>query len=214
MLYWELPCQREALLAVTLRTNVQTIIPENNRGVLQVDGSITSDTFVRPGGSLAGTGNIDGNVRSFRGATVAPGELPGTPGTFTISGNCNQSVGKLLIEIASASLSDYNVLNVLGTAHLGGTLDPMLLNGFIPTVGEQFVFLDYSSVLGGFGRIEDQTFNNGTEHWAVIYEPAQAILVVRSGAAPIPDQGSTLLLLTLGFLALVTYRRQLLRRER
>jgi len=176
---------------------------------LQVDGSITSDTFVRPGGSLVGTGKIHGNLRN--GGTVAPGELPGTPGMLNISGNYGQSAGRLLIEIATASLGDYSVLNVIGTAHLGGTLDPVLLNGFTPTVGEEFTFLNYGSSLGGFSRIENQTFNNGTEHWAIIREPTDAILVVRSGPAPIPDEGSTFLLLTFGLLGLVTYRRQLLR---
>jgi hypothetical protein len=50
----------------------------------------------------------------------------------------------------------------------------------------------------------------GTQ-WNVVYQPNEAILTV--GPNTIPDQGSTFLLLTLGLLGLVTYRRQLLRRS-
>jgi len=49
-----------------------------NGGVLQVDGLITSNTFVNHGGTLAGTGTVDGNVTNrFRG-TVSPGNPLGT----------------------------------------------------------------------------------------------------------------------------------------
>jgi hypothetical protein len=43
--------------------------------------------------------------------------------------------------------------------------------------------------------------------WSVIYQNNSAILTVVPNT--IPDQGSTLLLLTLGLLGLVAYRRQL-----
>jgi hypothetical protein len=45
--------------------------------------------------------------------------------------------------------------------------------------------------------------------WSVIYENNNAILTV--GPNTIPDQGSTFVLLTLGLLGLVSYRRRLLR---
>jgi VPDSG-CTERM motif len=45
--------------------------------------------------------------------------------------------------------------------------------------------------------------------WSVIYQNNNAILTV--GPNTIPDQGSTCVLLTLGLLGLVMYRRQLLR---
>ena len=45
--------------------------------------------------------------------------------------------------------------------------DPMLLNGFIPKVGEKFVFLEYGSRLGGFSSIKNDVFDNGKEKWSV-----------------------------------------------
>ena len=115
----------------------------------------------------------------------------------------------LMIQIASPD--QFSALNVLGDANLNGFLDPVLLNGFVPTIGQTFTFLDDAGLTGSFSWIQNQLFNNRTEQWNVVYQPNEAVLTV--GPNTIPDQGSTLLLLTLGLLGLVTYRRQLLRRQ-
>jgi autotransporter-associated beta strand protein len=177
-----------------------------NRGVLQVDGSINSNTTVH-GGTLAGTGTINGNVTNN--GKVSPGGT-GAPGMLTVVGNYTQAqYATLMIQIAGASAGDLSVLNVLGNANLNGFLDPVLLNGFVPSIGDSFTFLTYESFTGEFSRILHQVFNDGTLQWSVIYQNNNAILTV--GPNTIPDQGSTLLLLTLSLLGLVTYRRQLLR---
>jgi hypothetical protein len=90
-------------------------------------------------------------------------------------------------------------------------IDPVLLNGFVPSIGDSFTFLTYESFTGEFSRILHQVFNDGMLQWSVIYEDNQAILTV--GPNTIPDQGSTFLLLTVGLLGLVTFRRQLLSRQ-
>jgi autotransporter-associated beta strand protein len=180
-----------------------------NDGVLKVDGSITSNTFVRHRSTLAGTGTINANVMNNHG-TVSPGEPLGAPGLLTVVHNYTQAqYATLMIQIAGANAGQFSVLDVLGNANLNGYLDPVLLNGFVPTIGESFIFLNYASLTGGFSRIQNQVFNHGTEQWSVIYQNNDAILTV--GPNTIPDQGSTFLLLTLGLLALVGYRRQLLR---
>ena len=97
-----------------------------------------------------------------------------------------------------------------GNANLNGFLDPVLLNGFVPTIGDSFTFLNYASLTGEFSHIKHRIFDNGMLQWSVIYEDNNAILTV---AQHTPDQGSTFLLLTLGLLGLVTCRRQLLRRQ-
>jgi autotransporter-associated beta strand protein len=177
-----------------------------NRGVLQVDGSITSNTFVNHGGTLAGTGTINGNVTNT--GRISPGDAPGI---LTIDGNYTQaSNGRLLIDIAGANNGQFSVLDVLGSADLDGFLHPMLLNGFTPTIGESFVFLDYASLTGAFSGINNQVFNNGTERWVVTYGPSEAVLTATKN---VPDQGSTFLLLTLGLLGLVTSRHFFLRKQ-
>src|SRR5205823_2010002 len=47
-----------------------------NGGVLKVDGSITSNTFVGRHGTLAGTGTVNGDVTNN--GTLSPGDAPGT----------------------------------------------------------------------------------------------------------------------------------------
>jgi autotransporter-associated beta strand protein len=175
-----------------------------NRGVLQVDGSITSNTFVNHGGILAGIGTINANLTNN--GSVSPGSA-GTPGMLTVVGNYTQAqYATLMIQIAGASAGQFSVLDVLGTANLSGRLDPVLLNGFIPTVGESFTFLNYG-VVNGTLSIFTRNIDDEPLHWNVTYFPTFATLTVAAGNVPVPDQGSTFLLLMLGLLGLVPYRR-------
>jgi len=195
-------------------TNTYTGATIIKGGVLQIDGSITSNTFVGPSGSnhsatLAGTGMIHGSVTNN--GTVSPGDAPGT---LTLSSYTQMKSATLLIDISGSNTSQFSVLDVLGTANLNGHLNPVLQNGFVPTVGESFTFVDYESVLGEFSSINNLNFNNNTEHWAITYQPTFAVLTAEAGRVNVPDQDSTLLLLTLGLLGLVTYRHGLLRKTR
>jgi autotransporter-associated beta strand protein len=181
-------------------------------GVLKVDGSITSNTFVHRAGTLAGTGTVHGNVTSN--GTGSPGA---GPGTLTVNNNYTQgSKGRLLIDIAGPNTGQFSVLDVLGNANLNGLLYPVLSN-FTPTIGESFTFLDYASLTGAFSGIQKQVFDHGLEQWSVTYQSTNAILTAEAGpaiptaeAAPanVPDRGSTLLLLTLSLFGLVTYRQK------
>jgi hypothetical protein len=176
-----------------------------NSGVLKVDGSITGNARVNIGGTLGGAGTINGNLTNIAGK-VSPGD---SPGMLTVTGNFTQPSGTLLIDIAGANTGQFSVLNVLGTANLGGLLDPVLLNGFLPTIGESFAFLDYGAVTGSL-FIFDRNIDNAAEHWDVTYQSTEAILTVAPGNVPVSDQGSTFLLLTLSLLGLATYRQLLL----
>jgi hypothetical protein len=134
---------------------------------------------------------------------VSPGD---SPGVLTVVHNYTQAqYANLMIQIAGMSPDQFSVLNVLGNANLNGLLDPVLLNGFVPSVGDSFIFLNYGSLTGEFSRIGHRVFDNGMLQWSVIYEANHAILTVEQH---VPDQGSTFLLLTVGLLGLVTFRRQ------
>jgi hypothetical protein len=115
-----------------------------------------------------------------------------------------------LIEIAGANSGQFSVLDVFGSAELDGFLDPVLLNGFTPTIGQSFMFLDYASLTGAFSDIGNEVFNNGTERWVLTYQATNAVLTATRN---VPDRASTLLLLTLSVLGLVTYRHGLLRKQ-
>ncbi len=179
-----------------------------DRGVLQLDGAITSNAFVNQSGTLVGMGTVNGNL--VNNGRVIPGSA-GAPGMLNVVGNYTQAqYATLMIQIAGMNAGQFSVLDVLGTANLSGRLDPVLLNGFIPTIGQSFTFLTYAAVNGTLS-IFNPNIDNEPEHWVVSYQATNAILTVAPGNVPVPDQGSTFLLLMLGLLGLVTYRRQLLR---
>jgi len=117
-----------------------------------------------------------------------------------------------MIQLAGANAGEFGILNVLGTANLSGQLDPVLLNGFVPTIGESFTFLTYGSVNGTLFMF-NRNIDNLPEHWEVSYFPTSATLTVVAGNVSVPDQASTFVLLTLGLLGLLVFQRQLLRKR-
>ena len=175
-------------------------------GVLQVDGSIASNTVVMHLGTLAGTGIIHGDLINH--ARVSPGS---PTGTLTVDNFTQANYADLMIQIANTT--ELGVLNALGIVNLSGRLDPVLLNGFVPAVGESFTFLTYA---GESGRlfIFNRNILNLAEHWDITYFPTYATLTVAAGNVSVSDPGSTFLLLGLGLFALVLSQRQLLRKQR
>jgi len=184
-----------------------------NGGVLKVDGSITSNTFVNPSGTLAGTGTIHGTVASS-GGTVSPGDAPGT---LTVNGNYTQGNGGVLnIQLASPTL--FSRLVITGSATLmpmprapirgapavtGANLILDFIDGFAPTTGETF---DFFSAAGGVtGKFSNVTIEG--------LEPGFMFTVSRAGvggfdltalnngvSSGVPDQGATFGLLLVALL--------------
>jgi len=152
-----------------------------NGGVLQVDGSISSNTFLNRGGTLAGSGTVKGNITN-RGGTVRPGDASGVPGVLTVEGNystlAREDTGVTLsIQIGGGAVGQVSVLDVHGNASLGGFVDPVLVNGFVPEIGQSFTFLNYASFTGFF-RIRKPVFDHGRKRWSVSAGPTSAILTV------------------------------------
>jgi len=190
--------------------NTYTGTTNVNRGMLQVDGSITSNTFVDRAGTLAGTETINGNVTNN--GRVSPGSA-GVPGMLTVVHNYTQAqCAHLMIQIARANAGQFSVLDVLGTDNLSGLLNPDLLNGFVPTVGETFTFLQYGAVNGTLFMF-NRNIDNLPVHWELSYFPTFAVMTVAAGNVPVPDQASTLLLLMLGLSALLMCRRHLVSKQ-
>ena len=102
------------------------------------DGTLSAGTFV---GDLV---NSDG--------TLAPGS---SPGTTMISGNYTQHAnGKLAIELGgTAQGTEFDFVDVTGTATLAGTLDVTLIDAFAPTAGDSFDILDWGTLSGTFDTV-------------------------------------------------------------
>jgi hypothetical protein len=78
-------------------------------------------------------------------------------------------------------------------------------NGFVPTIGDSFTFLN-AGVVNGTLSIFDPNIDDLPQHWEVSFFPTFAVLTVAPGNVSVPDQGSTFVLLMLGLLGVVMYR--------
>ncbi len=140
-------------------------------GVMRMSGGSLSfqGPFTMQGGTLEGSGAIDGDVDN-EGGTVSPG-LNG-PGLITLSGSYTQgSAGTLNIELGGTDPSQYDRLDVGNIATLDGTLNTSAINGFVPQNGDSFEVLDYGSRSGTFATIQGGTYTAN-------YNPNNLTLVV------------------------------------
>jgi hypothetical protein len=132
-------------------------------GLTTVDGTLTVNNTLflnggfLNGGSPNGSGTINGNV--VNAAEVDPGD---SPGILIINGNYTQTAaGTLTIEIGGPALASYDRLVVNGTASLAGTINVVLLNGFVPTAGTSFQVLTFRSHTGDFDTYAGLDLGNG-----------------------------------------------------
>jgi hypothetical protein len=85
-------------------------------------------------------------------------------------------LGRLDIDIGGlAAGSQFDQLNIGGTASLGGTLKLDLIAGFTPTVGDTFQVLTCGSRAGEFGAIEGRHIEAG-RHFKTVYGPQDVTL--------------------------------------
>jgi hypothetical protein len=109
----------------------------------------TSSTVNIQGGTLAGTGTINGAL--MNGSIVSPGA--GTSaGVLTINGSYTQtSAATLNIKLGGLTAgTNFDQLVVSGLATLGGTLNVTVVGGFTPAAGNTFQILPFGSSSGDF----------------------------------------------------------------
>ncbi|HEY3243815.1 MAG TPA: hypothetical protein VGM03_10730, partial [Phycisphaerae bacterium] len=179
----------------------------NNTGTVQVDaGTLTfGGTFTQTAGStvLAG-GSISksGSAMMINGGTIGLGPntasgtitgsvtlgnaaastvpRPGAPGTLTVTGAYTQTAGKLAIELGGVSPgTGHDQLVVSGTATLRGTLELTLINGFTPTVGQQFTILTAGARTGTFASVVLNNFP-GNLGASVSYTATTVVVTITS----------------------------------
>ena len=156
-------------------------------GVFRLSGgnaAISSSTI--SGGRLEGTGTV-----AVAGTLTSAGEVsPGfSIGTLTITGNYSQSAsGVLRMEIGGAEAGESDLLQVGGTATLGGTVAVSFANGFVPSFGQSFTLLTRGAAAGSFGAISSPALPGGLS-WRPVYSNAffrlDAVGSVQFGAATI-----------------------------
>lgn len=139
--------------------------------------AITGAVVINAGGTLAGTGTIEGNVTNS--GIVMPGGQ-GVVGTLSIEGNYTQTAGGVLdLEIASAK--SFDQLMVAGVATVDGTVNVILLDGFEPTNGDKFPILTFSSSVGKFTEINLPSLTAGCVLTA-LYDPKDLTIAAEESA--------------------------------
>jgi len=158
----------------------------------QADGSLVLDggDFINnapariDSGTFIGNGTVSGNLEND-GGIVEPG-LP--VGALHIKGDYLQTIpGELAIEIGGRNDGEHDLLDVLGSAQLGGTLHISLTNGFVPNDGETFVVLQAGSLEYAFDDVSVSGPSN--VNFNVNYERGGVTLqaIVQGGPISVPD---------------------------
>ncbi len=122
------------------------------------------------GGALRGSGTVTGSI-SNTGATVEPGN---SAGILTVTSNYTQAAdGALAIELGGADPgTGFDRLAVHGSATLAGELNVTAIDGFEPTLGQQFVILTAGTISGQFTSL------TGAVNYRVVYSPHDVTIVI------------------------------------
>jgi hypothetical protein len=136
------------------------------------------------GGTLFGTGTIDYGVVDA--ATITPGESATSTGALAVKGTYTQNAGgNLDVTIGGLTAgTQFDQLNVKGTANLNGTLNISLASGYTPQIGNTFDILTASSPVSGTFSTVDGLAINSIEHFSVATVGDDIVLTVVSGAEP------------------------------
>lgn len=116
--------------------------------------------------------------------TINPGDSSTITGILTDKGAYTQgSSGLLDMSIGGTKAgTQFDELNAT-TVNLNGTLDISLIKGFVPTIGQTFKIMNFTSESGTFSTVNGLAIN-GSEHFTITYQGSDVLLTVVSGAGP------------------------------
>jgi len=148
-----------------------------------INGAVQGDSLAHPvtlTGYIKGVGTLD-NVAIT--GTYSPGF---SPAAVTLGNMIYASSSTTVIELAGTTAgSQYDQLNHVGQALLGGTLHVDLLNGYLPALGDTFTFLTATNgVTGTFDNVELPSLS-GNLKWQLDYNANSIVLaIVPNNSAP------------------------------
>ena len=138
--------------------------------------------------TVSGNGILGNNLTLDDAATIAPGN---SPGKLTIDGDYTQLLTAVMqIELAGNTADLYDQLAITGNFTPGGTFELILLDNFIPTVGDTFDIIEFYTLTPNSsfdqlilpdlpnGRAWDTTNLLTTGQIQVVPEPATALLLL------------------------------------
>ena len=118
---------------------------------------------VASGATLTGAGSISGAVQMN--GTWAPGNSPGlvtVDSNVVLNGILDMELGGLLRATSGTAGSGYyDAINVTNALTLGGTLNVVLYDTFVPTYGDTFTLLQAAAISGDFDTVIYPTLSGG-----------------------------------------------------
>jgi T5SS/PEP-CTERM-associated repeat protein len=132
-------------------------------------------------GIVEGNGNISADINNS--GTVDPYGIPFLDGALQIDGTYTQTVaGTLLIDIGGTLPgTNYDQLLVSGAVSLNGTLQVLLTNSFVPSVGDVFNIIDGASLSSTFNTLQLPSLPSGISWNATQLYTTGSLLVTIAG---------------------------------
>jgi len=146
-----------------------------NQGHVYGDGAAGGQTIVFAAGStVSGIGSFENVVFS---GTYAPGN---SPAITSLAGGQFSSSSALVIELGGLQPgTQYDRVVDSGSLNLlGGALDVMVFNGFVPALGDSFEILQYGQLSGDFGMASYPALGSGLSWERTTSATAMTITVV------------------------------------
>ncbi|MBU6308337.1 MAG: hypothetical protein KJS77_01170 [Planctomycetes bacterium] len=171
-----------------------------NQGDVYGDGSTAGQKIVFAAGStVSGIGSFENVV--FNG-TYSPGNSPAitnlTDGQFSSSSSLVIELGGTQPGSQYDRVVDSGVLSLLG-----GTLNVVLYNGFVPSLGDRFEIVQYGQLSGDFGTVIYPTLSGSLSWQRTTSATAMMITVV-----PEPSTFAISALATAGLAGLMRWRKR------
>lgn len=168
-----------------LQLNHSVVQSISGTGTLVVEGTLSKrlnsvatniDADASITGSVIGIGTINFGTIINQG-TFSPGISSISELTTNKFDNTN---GAIDIEINSTGTGgiDFDLLTLSSGATLGGTLNVSLLNGFVPTVGNEFTILTSSTSVNGNFNTQNLPVLPSDRQWVTQYNPTNVTLQV------------------------------------
>lgn len=131
--------------------------------------TVSGNMTIESGATLYGNSliTVDSSLTNAGEIDIAGGTGPGpSPGSIVVQGDYTQTATGVLDMHLYSQGND--ALTVKGTATLGGTLNVLLGNGYVPSPGSVYVLIGYGSRSGTFATLNLPTLSFG--HWDPRYD--------------------------------------------